>query len=820
MDNPPVKRTAPHKVPGRRAASQRGGVRPGEALALWESLAASHDDLNEGLLVLRKGKPLFASDGFCRLAGSPREVILSLNDASVLFDGQGRPLPSLQGAARRSARHAEPSSPRTVRFEARLVAPGSPGGPAGQFVDVTICAVDGGGGVLLVVRDLSGRLRVEEQLRQSEEKRRMLYETGSDAILLMRGSRYIEVNKRALAMFGAPREEILGKSPVDFSPPRQPDGISSYEKWEDIAGDALDGRTQLFDWRHARADGTLFDVEVSLNRVEIAGETLTQAILRDITDRKRVEDALRKYEFIANTTGSLMTLVDREYRYVAANNAYCVAQGKDRSELIGRTMSELWGEELFQATLKPAVDACLLGRTVNYEATFRFPSDKVKIYDVTYSPYWQHEGGWYVTHVVVVSHDITERRLAEQTLSREEARLKANLRLSQMLDSTLNEMCSFALTESTRLTGSSAGYFAIIADDRRTASLLHLSPGTSPDAAPGTSDGAPQGDAPSVAPPSSPVPEDRGDIPLVAAGKWADTLRRRSPVLAEPHQRGEDEIWPIRMPGLVRTLHIPVMDGDVVVALAGVANSGVEYTESDVHQITLFWNSVWQMLQQKRGRDQLRTSLDEKEVLLKEIHHRVKNNLQVISSLLNLQSSYVRDEGDMEIFRESQNRIRSMALIHEKLYQSGNVSLVDFPQYARSLANTLFRSYRSADSKVSLEVDFGDVSLGIDAAVPCGLIINELLSNALKHAFPGNRGGKVVLGLRELGGKTRLTVKDDGIGVPGSVDVAKPDSLGLQLVNTLVAQIGGVLEVDRSNGTEFRIAFNAAEEKHRGPLPG
>jgi two-component sensor histidine kinase len=223
---------------------------------------------------------------------------------------------------------------------------------------------------------------------------------------------------------------------------------------------------------------------------------------------------------------------------------------------------------------------------------------------------------------------------------------------------------------------------------------------------------------------------------------------------------------------------------------------------------------VWQILQQKRGRDQLRSSLDEKEVLLKEIHHRVKNNLQVISSLLNLQSSHVRDENDMEIFRESQNRIRSMALIHEKLYQSGNVSIVDFPQYARSLANTLFRSYRSADSNVSLEVDFGDVSLGIDAAVPCGLIINELLSNALKHAFPGNRGGKVLLGLRAQGGKTRLTVKDDGIGVPGSVDVACPDSLGLQLVNTLVAQIGGVLEVDRTNGTEFRIAFDAVEDRH------
>jgi PAS domain S-box-containing protein len=762
---------------------------------------ASHDDLNEGLAVCREGRPVFVSDGFCRLTGASRRSLLAIPDLSVLFEGREAILSLLRNASGmpgsapegspRSGTGAGPAPP--ARMQSRMNTPES----HAPDVDVSVRAIDGHGDVLLILRDITGKLRVENQLKQSEEKRRMLFETGSDAILLMRGSAFIEVNESALAMFGAERAAMLGKTPLDFSPPRQPDGSPSYEKWESLIAGALAGDRQMFDWQHCRPDGSSFDVEFSLNSVTIAGELLAQAILRDITDRKRAEDALRKYEFIANTTGSLMTLVDRQYRYIAANNAYCLAQGKDRAELIGHTMSELWGEELFQATLKPAVDACLLGRTVNYEATFRFPSDRVKIYDVTYSPYWQHEGGWYVTHVVVVSHDITERRLAEQTLTREEDRLKANLRLSQMLDSTLNEMCSFALSEGVRLTGSAGGYFATLSDDRRTASLLVSPP-----------DGGSQAGQ----------TEARGDIEILSAGRWADTLRRRAPVLAEAPFRNGEELWPIRTEEISRTLHIPVMDGERVVALAGVANKEAEYTESDIHQLTLFWNSVWQILQQKRGRDQLRSSLDEKEVLLKEIHHRVKNNLQVISSLLNLQSSYVRDKNDLEIFRESQNRIRSMALIHEKLYQSGNISFVDFPQYAQSLATTLFRSYRSTESNVKLEVDFGDVSLGIDAAVPCGLIINELLSNALKHAFPGGRGGKVLLGLRAQGGTTRLTVKDDGIGVPSEVDVSRPDSLGLQLVNTLVAQIGGVLEVDRSNGTEFRIAFNAVEDRHR--LPG
>jgi PAS domain S-box-containing protein len=774
-----MKKNAPAKVVRRRAAAPLSGIRTGVSAALWESLLASHDDLDEGLVICREGRPLYVSDGFCRLAGSAREALLAIPDIVGLFAGDE--------LARSSIRETASGRVPGARFESRLEAGSGPG----RFVEVSVRGVDGSGDALLVVRDITGRRNVEEQLRQSEERRRTLFENGSDAILLMRGSVFIDANETALALFGVPRGELLGKSACDFSPPRQPDGDASYEKWRLQLDAALGGERRLFEWKHLRPDGTPFDVEICLGKVEIAGELLTQAVVRDITDRKRAEDALRKYEFIANTTGSLMTLVDRDYRYVAANNAYCVAQGKERGELIGRTMSELWGEELFRSTLKPAVDECLQGRSVNYEASFRFPSDRIKIYDVTYSPYWQHEGGWYVTHVVVVSHDITERRLAEQTLSREEDRLKANLRLSQMLDATVNEMCGFALAEGTRLTGSSAGYFAAIGEDRRTASLLFLPP----------DDGS-----------GSSLPEDRGQVRIPPFGIWADPLRRRSPSLADAPECGADA-WPVALEHVARSLHIPVMEGGTVVALAGVANKETGYTESDIHQLTLFWNSVWQILQQKRGRDQLRSSLDEKEVLLKEIHHRVKNNLQVVSSLLNLQSGYVRDQSDVEMFRESQNRIRSMALIHEKLYQSGNVSLVDFPQYARSLATTLFRSYRSDESNVSLEVDFGDVSLGIDAAVPCGLIINELLSNALKHAFPAGRGGKVTLGLRAQGGMMRLTVKDDGIGFPRGLDLTRPESLGLQLVNTLVAQIGGVLEVDRSNGTEFRIAFAPTEER-------
>jgi len=757
-------KAAAHGVQPRRTA--RPGVRaPGRAV--WEAVVASQDDLDCGTALCRKKRPVYVSEGFCRIAGKTRDDLLAMSDITSLFTDAGGLASALGGGAA----HA--------RCETLLA-------PGGAAVALSVRGTGSGGEHVLVMRDVTRRRSAELELRHSEEMRRALFEAGNNAIFLVRNARIAECNERACAMFAADRAGILGRSLADFSPARQPDGRSSHLRLEELTATALDGPGRTFDWQFERHGGSVFDAEVTLSRVELGGEELAQVLIHDITDRKQAEDALRKYEFIANAAGSLMTLVDREYRYVAANNAYCQAQGKERAELIGHTMAELWGEELFQSTLKPAVDACLLGRTVNYEATFRFPNDRVRVYDVTYSPYWHQEAGWYVTHVVVVSHDITERRLAEQTLSREEARLKANLRLSQMLDSSLREMYGAALAEGTRLTGSTAGYLATVGEDRKTLTLL-------------LSTGAGGG-----------LPEDRGEASLPLAGRWADALRRRTALRLDGSVPGGTDNWPFAGTPIARTLHIPVMDGDRVVALAGVANKEADYTDADVHQLTLFMNSVWQIFQQKRGRDQLRSSLDEKEVLLKEIHHRVKNNLQVISSLLSLQSTYVRDQADAEIFRESQNRIRSMALIHEKLYQSGSVSRVDFPLYARSLATTLFRSYRPAESNVQLKVDFGDVALGIDAAVPCGLIINELISNALKHAFPGGRGGTITLALRERDGRMHLTVRDDGVGLSERLDVRRPSSLGLQLVNTLVAQIGGVLEVDRTAGTEFRIAFISA----------
>jgi two-component sensor histidine kinase len=211
--------------------------------------------------------------------------------------------------------------------------------------------------------------------------------------------------------------------------------------------------------------------------------------------------------------------------------------------------------------------------------------------------------------------------------------------------------------------------------------------------------------------------------------------------------------------------------------------------------------------ERKQALEQIKASLYEKDVLLKEIHHRVKNNLQVITSLLQLQSKYITDERARSIFQDSQNRIKSMALIHETLYQSNDLSRINSAEYVRKIIAHVQRSYRVNPEAVRIVARVDEVSLSIDKAVPCGLIINELLSNALKHAFPQERTGEVRVEFCAEGDACRVRVSDDGVGIPAGMEIEKTNSLGLKLVRTLTGQLGGELSVSNGVGAAFEIVF-------------
>ena len=212
--------------------------------------------------------------------------------------------------------------------------------------------------------------------------------------------------------------------------------------------------------------------------------------------------------------------------------------------------------------------------------------------------------------------------------------------------------------------------------------------------------------------------------------------------------------------------------------------------------------------EQKKAEHELKNSLKEKELLIKEIHHRVKNNMAVISSLLNLQAERFKDPPVLNAFRDSRHRIRSMALVHEKLYEAKDLSKIEFSQYIKDLSRQVSRSNEFQGARISVKVKADNIKLGIDAAIPCGLIINELLTNAFKYAFPNNRRGEIRIHMRRVKNESyELIVSDNGVGIPGPIDVQTPSTFGLNLVCLLTQQLEGRIEAHGEKGTRFIITF-------------
>lgn len=254
-------------------------------------------------------------------------------------------------------------------------------------------------------------------------------------------------------------------------------------------------------------------------------------------------------------------------------------------------------------------------------------------------------------------------------------------------------------------------------------------------------------------------------------------------------------------------VHEDIIGGDFIVSVSPLHDSDGKLLGS-VHVAR-------DITDRKKAEDAVKKSLEEKEVLLSEIHHRVKNNMQIISSLLNLQTQYVTDEETVDVLQESQDRVKAMATLYEKLYLSKDLTQINFNNYIESLIRGLFYSHSISEDQIKTVVEIDDIMLNIETAVPCGLIISELVSNSIKHAFPEGKKGKICVSLKANENKNVLIIADNGIGFPENIDFTNTDTLGLKLVNILVDQIDGKITMDKSHGTAFKVVFSELEYKKR-----
>jgi two-component sensor histidine kinase/CheY-like chemotaxis protein len=297
-------------------------------------------------------------------------------------------------------------------------------------------------------------------------------------------------------------------------------------------------------------------------------------------------------------------------------------------------------------------------------------------------------------------------------------------------------------------------------------------------------------------------------------GMWNCTLKEKKTFLSNK---------PFLIPNghvpFTRALSVPILHKGKLVGNLLVGNKTEDYTKDEQQLMEAIAGYIAPVLlarlqrdkqekARRKAEDEIKASLREKEVMLKEIHHRVKNNMQIITSLLRLQSRSLENQEAKDILTVSSNRIKSMALIHDALYRSKDLSRIDFSEYTTKVVNHLFSVYQQNAAQISAKLDVGEIFLDVNRAIPCGQIINELAVNALLHAFPSDEKGEICVKLNVSDkGKINVIVADNGVGFPDALDFRSTDTLGLQIVNDLVAQLKGAIEMSREGGTEFKITF-------------
>lgn len=601
-----------------------------------------------------------------------------------------------------------------------------------------------------VVAYLSERIsRTEKTLSESEEKYRLVVESANEAIVTADSNGYITSwNNGAQKIFGYRKEEILGKS-VEILVPEE------YKKAfrEGLAKNGPvtnhEFNYENFELKALRKDGIEFPFEISGAEWKSGEEKFFTVILRDITERKKNEVLKNRLASIVEYSDDAIISKDLNGVIKSWNWAAEKIYGYSANEMIGKSVSILVSANHSEEWVK-ILDDIKRGKKIEHFETVRIKKDgEIINVSLTVSPIRDINNK--IIGASTIARDITERKKMELALKESEEKFRDifnSANDSIFLHKISDNGVPGKFIEVNDIACETFGYTR--------EEFLNMTPRDI------------------VAPLDGDAVHERG-----------------SKILERGHSTFETT--DITKDGLI----IPIEVNSHLITLKGKK---------------LVLSIARDIRERKKSEEALKQSVKEKEMLIKEIHHRVKNNLMVISSLLNLQSKYIKDKESLSIFKESQSRAQSMALIHERLYRSDDMKKINFGEYIETLSNDLYHTYVLDPSRIKLNLDVEDAKIDINTSVPLGLIVNELVSNCMKHAFPNGMGGEINISFKKIDDHFLLDVKDNGIGFPEDLDYENTDSLGLQLVRMLVGQIDGEIELKNENGTEFKITFKEMYE--------
>jgi len=644
------------------------------------------------------------------------------------------------------------------------------------------------------IRDITERLLSQKVLEESEALYRALFESAGDAVCVLKDGLIVQCNPKALAFFGLEESALLGRAFWDLAPSFQPDGKASKTKALRIFRKAEKGEVKTFEWQCQRKDGVLFHTEGTVSSFSVGNGSYLLAILRDVTSRKENEALLKirmhQQNLLSQFLWSLgeFRSVEELYDYIALvlkreseADAILIAEYHPQSETFQirtsmgfKKFGELWKISIPLHSIGPEHLELLQSRNL-------FPVEKglsSLIPDKLLKRQWEMVErvlGIHFTYLMGIS---VERKLYGGVVFF--YKTKPGPEHPSFIESIVN----VAGVGIQRLYAQDA---LRISEEKYRRIFEHIQ------------------DVYFETDQDGKIKEISPSIEYTSRFRFF-----REALIGKPFsQLWQDPkiynaFWTTLMQvGFVSDFEMSLLGKETLLVPCGITAKVIWNKNGDSTGVI---GSFRDITRQKTNEQALKKALEEKEALLREIHHRVKNNLQVIISLLNLGASQSEDPRVLQQLEECGERIRSIAMIHERLYHSEDLSHIDFRSYIQSLISELFGMYSTGD-RIACKTHIDAITLNIETAVPCGLILNELLTNALKHAFPENKRGVIEIVFKRQKDRYVLTFRDNGIGLPRVSRSQGPKSMGLQLVEILTKQLEGKIRVERKQGTTFRISF-------------